>query len=884
MWSETIKNIDFQQEQNKNLAVETQHDLLKQENEKRGNSVENTWVDNSPLHPNDLHMIENNYKTELANVRDGKNANDFLKPFFVARDMGFLDALLYKQPFTVTDTEWNNRSLVFKMPLPHTQLQSFVQSMNWVQDWKTQFVEKVKNYVQGSLAIDPVPTKKNESIKSTQDVESEKSQSVSNVKVYETLSNIIWFNVLKCSGPERADADKRFVMKQLQSFDIKTVEGMIANLNESEKVLMKKEVQNTIQFFWNEIKSVEEVTGLKSEQINTIKSQLTKLNELLTKNETVNTYWLTSKNWPEQVKSNEAYFKKQKEIYINELKVCGIDDKDGAMAEQLMAWWAEKVSAHVDNENTKNQNKEAGMMSTPAIQKLANTTPFTNSAESTKVLGSPFWLNEKFNGFKPEQKLLINSTNIIALTNGLLAWKKADDDLIKDANNALSTKNVTAIKDALQWVINRFENGRKVWTEEQIVDQITAVFDQLSKFFNSPWMKKILDFLFWTGKRREKLQRNEEMKWENLTLSQEYMVDKWASLFMPMSAEPISTYANKLKDNVVPTLFKETSVWSWIQVNAWDTVLWENKQTTLEEFKTTVWWKEKGYTGEPTMADVMVHNLWPHKVNEYYALKKEWWNPITDSQKTILKEISGKSIDTLFITSTKAENKRKTPTDAKKHNESFTRAFLAMAVTPSDKWINTAKVVMEAGKTTETSLEAVKIADTATFKDSLQLEKQQDGKVKITPDSTIKMQVNWIDTPYDKITGIDIKQWQTISIISTDPTHTEKHWADAIKVENIALLTPKFDTKTEWQIKLWWLDDQEDYTATIFDKDNNPIWSEQVLWSWQARELTIDKEKTPSYLILKQDDNGIKQRIALPKNTETEVKKPEVKKAAEAKK
>lgn len=896
----SIQNIDFQQEQNKTLVVEAQHNLLKQENEKRWNSAENTWVDNTPLHPNDVHMIENIYKEQLGNITDEQKASDFLKPFFVARDMGFLDAMLYKQPFTVTDSAWNSRSLVFKEPLPYNELQSFVQSINSFQDWKTQFVDKVQEYVQGSLVVELLSIKKIESVKSTQSVEKNNTvQKVNSIYELQNIDSMQNWSIINIFNVEFTvnDSLKNYLKDSVAILKELGLESEINALlpwwiTKEETMLIAQKVMKKLE--WNTqvlFKIQKSYDALDQENKN-------KLNQISQMMKSDNKYWLTSKYWVEQAKKNVDFFAWREQQMIRDLSA-ELKKQEKTLPENvvnsLWSWlnarWAEQVTEQFNFL----QSQSSEWLPKSKLIDMLNASPFDAVAmqkhginhgvndilkEITSDVNQP-----KIKDFSADQfHQLLTDYRTIKNTKSDADIKtlkqdnspKSLDELIITINTNKNKVDQKTTQKALQSFVDTFESARsdsqteafmrsampafeKAWVAiGQLSDGIQQLFDGLKKSGVWDEIAKIVDLLFGTWKLEDRLNRFNEIKETDMTLNQSWAMNTWFDLRKSNHEKhekvPLETYAWTLKKDLPDVLFTDKT---WEKELGKDSKEYQAFKWTFKE--QTKWTAQS----DPSLQDMIVraHGTPTQRQSIYSG------NP--SSPDDIKWVVSGK-VDTIYKRAN--DEKRDKTTNP---NESFSRALLASLITPSKDSLRVARGVMKADKETNTTIESQKNAEINVFKNSLQIV-QNNGKIKVETNpanENRKIHIDWKEVAYDKINGIAIQSWKPFSIINTDPKHKTTYWDEnAIKVENIAVIDPQMKQE-EGKIVLPWLVDAKNYTASVFDKDNNALLTDHALWSWQARELPIDKEKIPSYLLLKDDDNGIKQKIAFPpKQAQTEVK------------
>ncbi len=456
---------------------------------------------------------------------------------------------------------------------------------------------------------------------------------------------------------------------------------------------------------------------------------------------------------------------------------------------------------------------------------------------------------------------------------------------IKDNKENEATKS---LKKPLQTFINLYESWRSPTQSEAMMmsampmfeqgaaaigalgDGINQLFDGLKESGVWDEIAKIMELLFGTWSFEDRLKRFNEIKETEMTLDQSWAMNKWFEEWKKVQdkttvTQSLDQYAITLKKDMPDKLFGNDQKWK-IAMNP----DWQNKeyQWFMKQFKEQTQW---AWTEEPTFNNLIV---WAHGTPE--QRENILASPTTECPIDDIKSVVSSKVDGIYKRSNDEDRDK-----SNNPNESFSRAVLASLITPPKDSLRVARWVMKADKETTTSLEAQKTAEINMLKESLQLEKTANGNVKITPEQGRKVQVDWQDVPYDKTIGIQIPAWKSFSVISTSEKHKTSYWENAIKVENITLLTPTIDTKeikTDWKIKLSWLDTKKAYSwkITYEDKSESP---NQTIWEWQASELSVDKEKTPSYLILKQDDNGVKQRIAFQKKVETEAKK-----ATEAKK
>jgi hypothetical protein len=942
MWSETVNKIDFQQEQNKTLVVEAQHNLLKQENEKRWNSAENTWVDKTPLHPNDVHMIENTYKAELGNITNEQKASDFLKPFFVARDMGFLDAMLYKQPFTVTDNEWKSRSLTFKEPLPYMELQSFVQSMNLVQDWKTQFVDKVKEYVQGTLVVESLPTKKIGKVESINKNKERTGKKWETQKWNKLLTSKHWVEQVQnnklaqwVNDSERVNGKKNS-MDQINHIDSRknwstiTVFNIDFQVNDSLKNYLKHviKIDNALVFtsgmhfgrrrskwllkdgeylLWaqevmnhpqrdpdiqKEIKLYFDWLDLDLETKNNLGQLTQKMNSLHWNISTNKQY---SPNQINQIKMNFDPCLEELSIHIRaELKkqVGKLPENTINMMENWLIFrWTEQVT----NQFNVLQSQSSERLPKSKLLDMLTVSPFDIWAMQKHGISHDLDLTTILSEIEKNQNEMMyfderefyqlfadyNTIKKTENTNQKMTNKNPQsfDELITSIKSMNNVSNQKTWSTAFEWFMDTFESARsdsqtevfmrsampvfeQAWAAiGQFGEGIQQLFDGLKKSGVWDEIAKIVDLLFGTWKLEDRLKRFNEIKEADLTLNQSWAMDEWFKLRKPNHEKhakvPLETYAWTLKKELPDVLFTD---------DKWEKMLGgENKdskeyQAFKQAFKEQTKWTSQS---DPSLQDMIVlaHGTPIQKQNIH------WGNPSSpDEVKSV---VSGK-VDTIYK---RANDEKRDKT--KNPNESFSRALLASLITPPKDSLRVARGVMKADKETNTTIESQKNAEINVFKNSLQIV-QNNGKIKVETNpanENRKIHIDWKDVPYEKTTGIDLPAWKKFSIINTDPKHKATYWDEnAIKVENIAVIDPQMKQE-EGKIVLPWLVDAKNYTASVFDKDNKALLTDHALWSWQARELPIDKEKTPSYLILKDDDNGIKQKIAFtPKKGEPQVK------------
>lgn len=939
---------------------------------------------------------------------------------------------------TVRNELWKNffDNLLYKYDVPYCQIEDLSNDLSALQDAQKHELHENHTKMKARLSENWEPittqgTEKNtsESWSNIQN-ESETLQSASNVKVYETLSNIIWFNVLKCSGPERADADKRFELKPLQSFDIKTVEGMIANLNDEQKTTMNQQVNhaiaslklflgqdnekiikeiwvdhNQIQQILSKLQQVKESMNSKNNAVQKVNSmyelqnidslqnwsivnifnvefkindsfkmflkesvaiitelglqdkikpllqwwvtneenliisnmiyeqeklnpkvfskmekmynelgpenriKLNRMKQMMISN---NKYSLISANWPEQAKANADYFGAREQAITKEL---GTELQkqniilDEAVMNKLWWWLTARWTEQVTQQFNFLQSQSSEWLPKSKLVDMLKVSPFDNAAmqkydmshdvsimlkEITSDVNQPKikdFSADQFHQLLSDFKTIKKPENKNNETEAMKALKQQDnspkslDELITSINEKTNKSNQKTLQKSLQWFVDTFETSRsdsqtesfmnsampaleKAWVAiSQFGDGINQLFDGLKKSGVWDEIAKICELLFGTWSLEDKLKRFNEIKETEMTLNQSWAFNKWFGLretkHKDYAKEPLDQYSIKLKKELPETLFND---------NWWEKELGRNLNNSNEDskeyqafmhaFKEQTKWTNGDV--KPSLQDMIV---WAHGTP---AQKLSINNGTTSTFDDVTWVINAK-VDSIYKRSNdEKRDKSKNP------NESFSRALIASLITPPKDSLRVARWVMKADQTTKETTDGEKIIDNKIFRDSLEL-KQENGKLKVETNPSHenrKIQINWKDVDYDKTNGIETKPEDVISIINTQEDNVKKRWADGVKVENITLLTPKFDTKTEWKVKLWWLLDDKDYTATILNDKNVAIWSEgQPLKSWKERELSIDKDKTPSFLILKQDDNGVKQRFAFPKQAETELKK-----------